>query len=140
MPRHKAQTSPDAIESKQKAAKALELRLEGKTFDQIAEEAGYNSRQAAYDAVRRSIEAITREPAQEVLKLDLERLDAMWGLHFLNAQAGDTNALTACLRIMERRAKLLGLDAPERHQVEASVPAGLTHFYGGTGEPQSGAA
>lgn len=111
-PRNGKKTSPETAAAKVKAAKALELRMKGKTFDAIAEEAGYNSKQAAFDAVKRSLEAITREPAQELLKLDLERLDVMWGIHYLNAQAGDVQALAACMKIMERRAKLLGLDAP----------------------------
>lgn len=93
--------------------------MEGKTFEEIAKEAGYASKQAAFDAVSRSLKAIVREPAEELLKLDLERLDTMWGIHFLNAQAGDVQALAACMRIMERRAKLLGLDAPVK--AEATV-------------------
>lgn len=105
--------------------------MEGKSFPEIAKEVGYKSRQAAHDAVKRALDLITREPAQELIKLDLERLDQMWGIHYLNAQAGDVQALAACLKIMERRAKMLGLDTPERHQVEATVPAGLSHFYGG---------
>jgi hypothetical protein len=107
-------TSPETAAAKQKAAKAVELRMEGKTFDDIAKEVGYNSRQAAHDAVKRALELIVREPAAELIKLDLERLDAMWGINYLNAQAGDVQALTACMKIMERRAKLLGLDSPEK--------------------------
>ncbi len=110
-------TSPETAAAKLKAAKALELRMEGKTFEAIAQEAGYNSKQAAYDAVKRSIDAITREPATDLLKLDLERLDAMWGIHYLNAQVGDVQALAACMKIMERRARLLGLDAPVKQEL-----------------------
>lgn len=123
-------TSPETAAAKVKAAKALELRMEGKTFEAIAQELGYNSKQACFDAVKRSLDAITREPAEALLKLDLERLDAMWGIHYLNAQAGDVHALAACMKLMERRAKMLGLDSPERHEVSATVPAGLGHFYG----------
>lgn len=123
--RNGAQTSPETAEAKIRAARALELRMEGKTFEEIAQEAGYNSRQAAYDAVRRSLAAITREPAEELLRLDLERLDKMWGIHYLNAQAGDVQALAACLKVMERRAKLLGLDAPERKEVTGKGGAPL---------------
>ena len=83
-------------------ATALELRKQGKTFEEIAKQLGYAGKQGAYEAVKRSLEAITREPATELLKLDLERLDAMWGPHYANAQAGDVNALAACMRIMER--------------------------------------
>lgn len=113
-------TKPETIEAKMRAAKALELRMEGKAFDAIAEEAGYNSRQAAYDAVKRALTAIVREPAEELIRLDLERLDVLWGIQYLNAQAGDVQAMAACMKIMERRAKLLGLDAPVKQDVTSS--------------------
>ena len=91
--------------------------MEGMKFDDIAAELGFSGRQGAYDAVSRELKAITREPAEEVLRLDLERLDKMWGIHYLNAQAGDAMALSSCMRIMERRARLLGLDAPSKNEV-----------------------
>lgn len=105
-------TKPETIEAKIKAAAALEARKEGKTFDQIAEECGYNSRQAAHDAVKRALDSIIREPADSLRVLDLERLDVLWQIQYLNAQAGDVQAMAACMKIMERRARLLGLDAP----------------------------
>ncbi len=105
-------TKPETIEAKIKAAAALEARKEGKTFDQIAEECGYNSRQAAHDAVKRALDAIIREPADSLRILDLERLDVLWQIQYLNAQSGDVQAMAACMKIMERRARLLGLDAP----------------------------
>jgi len=95
--------------------------MEGKTFDAIADEAGYNSKQAAYDAVKRALDAVTREPAEELIKLDLERLDVLWGIQFLNAQGGDVQAMAACMKIMERRAKLLGLDAPVKQDVKQEL-------------------
>ena len=112
-----SKTSPETSRAKVRAAKALELRMEGKTFAEIAKEVPYNSPQAAHDAVKRALQAITREPAEELLKLDLERLDVMWGIHYLNAQAGDVHALAACMKIMERRARMLGLDAPARTEL-----------------------
>ena len=114
-------TSPVTAAAKLKAAKALELRMEGKTFEDIAKEAGYNSKQAAYDAVKRSLDAVTREPAEELIKLDLERLDVLWQIQYLNAQGGDVQALAACMKLMERRARLLGLDAPQKQEVNATV-------------------
>ena len=110
MAKNRNQTSPSTIDAKLRAAKALEMRMEGMKFDDIAAELGFSGRQGAYDAVSRELKAITREPAEEVLRLDLERLDKMWGIHYLNAQAGDAMALSSCMRIMERRAKLLGLE------------------------------
>lgn len=126
MPKKKAvstskKTSPQAAEAKLRASKALELRMEGKTFEVIAEELGYAGKQGAYEAVRRSLAEITREPAEELIRLDLERLDVLWQIQYLNAQGGDVQAMAACMKIMERRARLLGLDAPEKREVTAEV-------------------
>lgn len=112
---------PITIAAKMKAAKAVALRMEGRTFPDIAKELGYNSRQAAHDAVMRSLRETLREPAEELIRLDLERLDSLWQTPYLQAQGGDVQALAACMKIMERRARLLGLDAPAKQQVEATV-------------------
>lgn len=112
---------PITIAAKVKAAKAVELRMEGKGFPEIAKELGYNSRQAAHDAVMRALRETLREPCEELIRLDLERLDALWQIQYLTAQGGDPQAMAACMKIMERRAKLLGLDAPAKQEVQATV-------------------
>lgn len=114
-------TSPVTIQSRLKAAKAVELRMEGKGFPEIAKELGYNSRQAAHDAVMRALRETLREPAEELIRLDLERLDALWQIQYLTAQGGDPMAMAACMKIMERRARLLGLDAPAKQEVKSTV-------------------
>jgi hypothetical protein len=117
-----ARTNQSAALYKLKAAKALTMRMEGKTFEVIRLELGYATRQGAYMAVRTSLDAITREPAQELIKLDLERLDALWIPQYTQAQSGDVLAMNACMKLMERRAKLLGLDAPAKQDVNVSTP------------------
>ena len=103
-------TNAVTIAARVRAAKAVELRTQGKTFLEIARALNYNSQQAAHDAVKRSLIAILREPVEHLVSLELERLDRIWGIQFSNAQAGDVQAVAACLKIMERRARLLGLD------------------------------
>jgi hypothetical protein len=116
-------TRPETIAAKEKAAIALGLRKEGLTFVEIAKEAGYNSSQAAHDAVRRAIREILREPVTELITLELERLDALWQIQYLNAQSGDVQALSGCMKIMERRAKYLGLDIVPTADKEESAKA-----------------
>jgi hypothetical protein len=62
----------------------------------------------------RSLDATLRGPADDLRALDLERLDRLWRPNYLRALSGNYQATLACLRIMERRARLLGLDAPVR--------------------------
>jgi len=111
------QTSPITIAARIKAARAMELRMDGLSFPEIAAELKYNSRQAAHDAVMRAIDGVTREPVERLKTLDLERLDKLWQIQFMHAQAGDVQALAACMKIMERRARLLGMDAPVKQEV-----------------------
>jgi hypothetical protein len=105
-----SKTSPRRLEAHQKRARALELRKAGATFEQIAQQVGYSGRSKAYEAVQKALRDVTIDDAEEVLALELQRLDAMqmglWG----KARVGDVQAVNALLRIMDRRAKYLGLD------------------------------
>lgn len=57
-------------------AQAAELRTQGLTYQQIADEMGYASGRSAWDAVNRAITAVIKEPGEAVLHFELERLDA----------------------------------------------------------------
>ncbi len=109
--RNATSTNPKLIAVRELGAKALELRKEGHSFTAIAKTVGYNSASAAHYAVKSALDRITREPAEELISLELERLDELFKIQYLNAQAGDTAALNGCLKILERRARMLGLDA-----------------------------
>lgn len=107
-----SKTHPSNAEAILRAHKALELRAEGKTFREIAAELGYNSPQAAHKAVMTAIHDHPSEAVENVRRMHLLRLDKLWELHYINAQTGDNFATASCLRIMERQARLQGLDAP----------------------------
>jgi hypothetical protein len=55
-----------------------------------------------------------REEAVHVRDLELQRLDALYLVAYAEVEDGNIPAIDRCLRIMERRAKLLGLDAAEK--------------------------
>jgi len=114
---------------------ALELRKRGLSFDAIATQVGYADRSAARKAIRVAIAEITREPAEEVKKLELERLDALYvsAMAIVDAapsipddegpdEAYDAamktrlDAIRTALKVSERRSKLEGLDAPVKTQ------------------------
>lgn len=103
-----------------KDAQALELRKAGASYDQIARQLGYTNKGAAHKAVTRALKATLATmtlDADEYRQLAAERLDAMLLGVWQAATRGDPQAISAVLRIEERRASMLGLDAPKRTEV-----------------------
>jgi len=94
--------------------KALELRLAGCSYEQIASQLGYAGRSGAYKAVETALRQTLREPAEALRTISLERLDRVTLAIWRAANAGDLRAIDVLLRIEARRAKLLGLDAPAK--------------------------
>lgn len=108
-----SKTSKRRLAAREKWRKALELRKTGMTFEAIAAEVGYKGgAPAAYKAVMTALKDTLREPAQELRNLEAERLDMLQ--HKLSDNAGpdkeELPVVDRLLRVMERRAKLLGLD------------------------------
>lgn len=93
---------------------ALELRKQGYTYAKISEglrAKGINrTPQAVEKAVKKAIADITREPAEEVLVLELERLDELLIPAIRQARNGHLGAIGIVLKLMDRRARYLGLD------------------------------
>jgi hypothetical protein len=112
----------------EKAKQALELRRAGWSYDDIAEEVGYANRSVAYKAVKRAIAAITRESATELLELELTRLDDMFSGLYEAARAGDNFSVDRALKIMEQRAKLLGLYDRKTDDTTAEARAAIAGF------------
>lgn len=98
---------------KEQVRKALELRKAGATYDQIAASLGLADRSGAYRMVQGAIKEITREPAEDVLTLELERLDALMVAHWAKAKT-DIKSAHVVLQILDRRARYMGLDAPKK--------------------------
>lgn len=55
------------------------------------------------------------------LELQLERLEQLHASVWAKAVRGDLRAIDAALAVMRRKAKLLGLDAPERRELSGQV-------------------
>jgi hypothetical protein len=101
-----------------KEIKVLELRRAGLTWAAIAEQTGYADATGAYAAYKRAIKRVMDEPADDVRKQELDRLDRLQVAVWNRALKGDDKAINTVLRLMERRARLLGLDAAQRIQAE----------------------
>lgn len=118
--RRRARSSKDTVQqvtTARKRAEALEYRLKGAGYNQIAEWMKCSS-ESARRYVDSAIDHIPKEPAEKVIEMELNRLDVM--LFALDAAVsnGEQNAIQTALRIMERRARYLGLDAATK--VEAT--------------------
>ncbi len=111
-----SQMSPPKVQSAIRRKEAVDLRIEGKTYREIAQELGVTptrARQLVAEALA-AIEKDTAESAEELRRLELDRLDQLQSGLWEEAAAGNLKAVGAALKIMERRARLLGLDAPTR--------------------------
>ena len=113
--------TPKQAETAQRRQQALELRAAGVTYELIAQRLGYSSRQAAHRDVQAAIEQAVELPTREMLNEELNRLDKMLQGLWADARKGDPNKVQAVLRIMESRAKYLGLYAPDRLQAEVRI-------------------
>ena len=75
------------------------------------------------EAVRKTLSkafstALDETRAIMALNQELSRLDTLYGPFYELALEGDFRAAEICLKIADRRSKFLGLDAPEKLQVE----------------------
>jgi hypothetical protein len=112
-------TQPRTLEAVGWHRQAVELRTQGRTYVQIAEQLEVST-SAAHKAVADYLEqtrAVSREAAEEVRRLELDRLDRVLAVVGPMAEGGDLQAVDRLLRIQERRASLLGLDAPKAQLV-----------------------
>jgi len=96
------------------AYQAYQLHLSGKDWEEVAKTIGYSSGKSAQVEVRQYITkaAVQMDNAkrEEVLTLELSRLDALQAAVWDAAMEGDTKAVDSVLKVMSHRAKLLGLE------------------------------
>jgi len=95
--------------------RALELKKSGASYQAIADALGFKARSHAYSLVMEGLadlDALSEESAAELRRVELERLDAM--TLSLWEERSNPRVTDSLLRISERRARLLGIDAPEK--------------------------
>jgi len=99
---------------------ALDLRLAGASYRQIAVVLGVGVKTAWLD-VNRALREYLTEPSDQVRAAEVARLERLFMAHWPKAISGDKEATYTVLAIMDRRARLLGLDAPKRIDITAWV-------------------
>ena len=111
-----SKTAARILLARQHEEQALELRIGGATYAQIAEALGMTSG-GAYKAVTRAMERTRKEAdekAEELRRIEYLRLERMHMGLWPRAKNGDEKAVHAELGISKRRSELLGLDRKPR--------------------------
>lgn len=119
MPASKAQRAATA----ERRGKAIALRLAGMDYETIASRLGYSDRAAACKDIQRALEANIAQQAQSadtLHEVELMRLDRLQAAAWQAAAGGDLKAIETVLKIVDRRCRLLGLDAPIKADITVS--------------------
>ena len=132
------------LETAERDSKACRMVEQGYRYDEIAKELGFSDRGAAHRAVERALILTRQEAADDVRKIHLARLQEMYRtareimlknhiavqngkVVYLDAIDGTRTpvaddlpklaAIDRMLRVLEREAKLLGLDAAKQVEI-----------------------
>lgn len=126
-------TAVQRVEDLRLEAEALEMKLAGLTYRGIADAQGCHPSTAHERVTRAMARLVPVESAEQMRTVETERLEAV-GRRVLQAIAGTaqvdgdgnvlqvdvdglSKAVTAYVRVVDRKAKLNGLDLPVKHTV-----------------------
>ncbi len=110
--------------------KSFQLRLEGKSYREIGRLQDISEAQAHRDVaqVLQSTLDNNKEDIEQLRQIEVERLDNYLDSIDWKKNVGDYKAIELSLKIQDRRAKLLGLDAPTK--VAPTNPDGKEPYTG----------
>ncbi|HOW68255.1 MAG TPA: hypothetical protein PK256_23490, partial [Verrucomicrobiota bacterium] len=104
-------TSRRRVKAGMRQAEAIRLRIQGLSLSEIARRLGYAGPSGAYAAIEVGLSAAVQEPADQLRQIELARLDIATAAVMPKIERGSLQAVDRLVRIMDRRSKLLGLDA-----------------------------
>jgi hypothetical protein len=117
---------PAVVQSAERQARAVELRIKGFTYAAIGADLGITTA-GAHKLVRRALElkrAQTGRLTEELRATDNARLEAAVKGLMPKVEAGDSRAVLALVAVLARRAKLMNLDlSPAQVQLTATAGA-----------------
>jgi hypothetical protein len=113
------------LEAREREVRAFELRKMGASYRAIGRDLGI-SQTAAHDAIMRvlaRLAAQTEKHTRELRQMEVERLDAALLVVMPMVRRGDLPAVDRMIRLVDARARLLGLNAPAQVEV-GGIPNG----------------
>lgn len=111
---------PPLDETMRREQQAVALRAAGATYLEVGRALGMD-RSNAHKMVLRALARDHSDAVDDLRRTESERLDRMQRAVWVEATQGNLPAVDRVLRIMERRARLFGLDAPQRHVVTSEL-------------------
>ena len=121
-PRQIPSLSVKKLETIDKQKQALELRLAGRTWQEIADALGYASTGGAVAAVKTVLSRSDADYGDSFRTLTLERLTKILQTYWPAMLRGDQSSATVCLKTIKDMRDVTGIDMPAR--VEHSGPEG----------------
>lgn len=114
------------ITAAERAAVAVRLKKEGMTFDEIGTALGI-TKQAAHQLVATYVEEakqVAFSEAEDLLLLELEKLDMLFGAAMPGVRAGDSRSINVGRQIVMDRLKAMGLIS-DKTELNATVATGV---------------
>lgn len=110
----------EASQQRQRDAEMFAMRLRGYSTRDIGENYGCTSDEVRA-ALKRMVVGMSPRYRADLVEMENERLDALMVVTMDQAMRGSLDHQEMVLKIMDRRAKLLGLDAPTKttHTVDS---------------------
>jgi hypothetical protein len=109
--------------ARQRRTTAYGLHLNGHSFRRIAEQLGVSVRTAYVDFQRErdALADLEREPMLKRRDTAIQRLETLLTGLMAKATAGDARSAEVAIKLIERQAKLLGLDSPLLVAMKADI-------------------
>jgi hypothetical protein len=102
-----SKTSPRSIKAALRRREALQLRIQSYSYRDIAKHLKVSHGQIELD-IKRAMAELTIEPATQLWKLQMARLDELAATHYANAVEGDIVTGQFLLRVIELQSRLAG--------------------------------
>lgn len=143
---HRRKDHPMMVEAAFRQALAMRLRIKGNSYADIARKLGMLDPDgnpltgAAHNLVTMGVKSVRLESAEEMRDLELTRYDSLLRIAWLGYERAhkkkDYKSLASILnsitRLSDRRAKLMGLDAPVKYDLLMSEARAMAEKLGVT--------
>lgn len=109
------------LETTELRREVWDLRIQGMSVADIAIKLGRSLRAVYYDLEQTTRLIDATQWLESETAVDLARLDKLFHTFWSGALQGDRDDALLCLKVLERKSKMLGLDAPKRVDIRQLV-------------------